>query len=326
MTTTAARYTVFPIQHPDLWEMFLTHKRALWTSDEVDLSHDGRTWATLAPAEQQFIKMVLAFFAASDGIVMENLAVRFFADVPMPEARAFYAMQLFIENEHAIMYAQLIETYILDAAEKDAVFRAMETDPAVKAKADWALRWIDGGASFAERLLAFICIEGIFFSGSFCCIYWVKERGILPGLVASNDFIARDENLHCLFGIRLYTHHLAELGAARLAPARAHAIVGEAVRIEKAFITAALPQALMGMNAALMAQYIEFVANGWLARLGYAKLYPDAAQPFPFMERIALENQTHFFEERVSNYQKQVRGDAGGDAAAGAALVSDADF
>ncbi len=297
------KYTIFPIEYPDIWEMFITHKKAIWFVDEVDLAGDLKSWKALTLNEQYFIKHVLAFFASSDGIVMENLVHRFFQDVQIAEARAFYSLQIFMENEHSIMYSQLIETYIESSAEKNQLFNAIQTMPSIQEKADWAIRWIGSEEDFGTRLIAFAIVEGIFFSGSFCCIYWLQERGVMPGLCLSNKFIAKDEGLHTDFAVLLYTKYTAN----KITQERLHEIITSAVTIEKRFIIESLPCSLLGMNAESMSQYIEFVANRLVKQLGYKEIYPNAKQPFAFIERIGLESSTNFFEHRESNYQKTVK-------------------
>ncbi|XP_030544650.1 ribonucleoside-diphosphate reductase small chain [Rhodamnia argentea] len=304
------RFCMFPIQYPQIWEMYKKAEASFWTAEEVDLSQDLRHWDSLSPDERHFVTHVLAFFAASDGIVLENLAVRFMKEVQLSEARAFYGFQIAIENIHSEMYSLLLETYIKDSAEKDRLFRAVDTVPAVARKADWALRWIDGAESFAERLLAFACVEGIFFSGSFCSIFWLKKRGLMPGLTFSNELISRDEGLHCDFACLLYL-----LLRRKPSEERVRGIVREAVDIEREFICDALPCALVGMNQDLMGQYIEFVADRLLGALGYGKMY-SAANPFDWMELISLQGKTNFFEKRVGEYQKasvmsSINGDGG---------------
>ncbi len=279
--------------------MYKKAEASFWTAEEVDLSKDTKDWQALTDKERHFISHVLAFFAASDGIVNENLAMNFSNQVQWPEARCFYGFQITIENIHSEMYSLLIDTYIKDPLEKDKLFKAIETVPCVKKKADWAITWMQSEeADFASRLMAFACVEGIFFSGSFCAIYWIKERGVMPGLTTSNEFISRDEGMHTDFACLLYSKLLH-----KLSKTKAHKMVREAVRIEKEFITDALPCALIGMNAKLMGQYIEFVADRLLVQLGYPKLW-NVACPFPFMERIALEGKTNFFEKRVAEYSK----------------------
>ncbi len=291
------RFVILPVNYPKLWEMYKKHEAGFWTAEEIDLSGDLQHWANLNDGERHFISHVLAFFAASDGIVNENLAVNFMSEVQLPEARCFYGFQIMMENIHSETYALLIDTYVKDPVEKNRLFHAIETIPAVKRKAEWALRWIDNG-SFAERLVAFAAVEGIFFSGSFCSLFWLKKRGLMPGLTFSNELISRDEGLHCEFACLLYG-----MLSNKLTQSDVHAIIKDAVEIEKEFITEALPVALIGMNARLMQQYIEFVADRWLAELGYDKIF-KATNPFDFMEMISLEGKTNFFEKRVGDYQK----------------------
>jgi ribonucleoside-diphosphate reductase beta chain len=291
------RFVILPINYPKIWEMYKKHEASFWTAEEIDLSDDLKDWANLNDGERHFISHILAFFAASDGIVNENLAVNFMSEVQLPEARCFYGFQIMMENIHSETYALLIDTYIKDNVQKNHLFHAIDTVPAVKKKAEWALRWIQNG-SFAERLVAFAAIEGIFFSGSFCSIFWLKKRGLMPGLTFSNELISRDEGLHCEFACLLYSM-LQE----KLTQEQVHTIIRDAVVIEKEFISEALPVALIGMNANLMQQYIEFVADRWLAELGYIKIY-NATNPFDFMEMISLQGKTNFFEKRVGDYQK----------------------
>lgn len=291
------RFVILPINYPKVWEMYKKHEASFWTAEEIDLSGDLQHWANMNDGERHFISHVLAFFAASDGIVNENLAVNFMSEVQLPEARCFYGFQIMMENIHSETYALLIDTYIKDAVEKDRLFHAIETVPAVKRKAEWALRWIENG-NFAERLVAFAAVEGIFFSGSFCSIFWLKKRGLMPGLTFSNELISRDEGLHCEFACLLYS-----MLSNKLSQEQVYGIIGNAVEIEKEFITEALPVALIGMNAKLMQQYIEFVADRWLSELGYPKMF-NASNPFDFMEMISLEGKTNFFEKRVGDYQK----------------------
>jgi len=291
------RFVILPINYPRIWEMYKKHEASFWTAEEIDLSGDLKDWNSLNDGERHFISHVLAFFAASDGIVNENLAVNFMSETQLPEARCFYGFQIMMENIHAETYALLIDSYIKDPREKDRLFHAIETVPAVKKKAEWALRWIQNG-SFAERLVAFAAVEGIFFSGSFCSVFWLKKRGLMPGLTFSNELISRDEGLHCEFACLLYgmlTHKLSHEAV--------RAIIGEAVDIEKEFISDALPVRLIGMNADLMKQYIEFVADRWMSELGYPKLF-NSTNPFDFMEMISLQGKTNFFEKRVGDYQK----------------------
>ena len=291
------RFVILPINYPKVWELYKKHEASFWTAEEIDLGSDGKDWAAMNDGERHFISHVLAFFAASDGIVNENLAVNFMSEVQLPEARCFYGFQIMMENIHSETYALLIDTYIKDPQEKHRLFHAIDTIDAVKKKADWALRWIENG-SFAERLVAFAAVEGIFFSGSFCSIFWLKKRGLMPGLTFSNELISRDEGLHCEFACLLYG-----MLNNKLSQEAVYSIIGDAVAIEKEFITDALPVALIGMNAKLMQQYIEFVADRWLAELGYPKMF-NASNPFDFMEMISLEGKTNFFEKRVGDYQK----------------------
>ncbi|KAL3644049.1 hypothetical protein CASFOL_011981 [Castilleja foliolosa] len=292
------RFCMFPIQYPQIWEMYKKAEASFWTAEEVDLSQDTQHWENLTPDEKHFIKHVLAFFAASDGIVLENLAGRFMKEVQISEARAFYGFQIAIENIHSEMYSLLLESYIKDSAEKNNLFRAIETVPCVQKKANWALRWIDGSESFAERIIAFACVEGIFFSGSFCAIFWLKKRGLMPGLTFSNELISRDEGLHCDFACLLYS-----LLKVKLSEEKVKGLVAEAVEIEREFVCDALPCALVGMNGDLMSRYIDFVADRLLNALGYGKLY-NAQNPFDWMELISLQGKTNFFEKRVGDYQK----------------------
>lgn len=293
------RFVLFPIQHTDLWKKYKDHCAVIWFAEEIDLSKDMKDWEKLEDGERYFIKNIIGFFAGSDGIVMENLSTRFTREVQWPEAKFFYAIQNQMEAIHSETYSLLIDTYIHDPKEKSDILHATETIPCVKKKADWALRWIDSTeADFSTRLLAFAAVEGIFFSGAFCAIFWLKQRGIMPGLTLSNEFIARDEGLHTDFACTLYNKLVN-----RLTKAQAHKIIREAVKIEKQFITKSLPCELIGMNAKLMTQYIEFVADRLVIQLGYPKIY-SATNPFNFMERISLENKDNFFEKRVSTYAK----------------------
>ena len=297
------RFVIFPIKHTDVWAMYKKHMAVHWTAEEIDLSKDMSHWEKLNDNERHFIKHILGFFAGSDGIVMENLATRFTREVQWPEAKFFYACQNLLEAVHSEAYSLLIDTYITDPAEKSNILRAIKTIPAVEKKAKWALDWIDSkDADFATRLLGFAAVEGIFFSGAFCAIFWLKQRGIMPGLTLSNEFIARDEGLHTDFACLLYSKIVN-----RLTKQKAHKIIREAVKIEKHFITKALPCELIGMNAELMKQYIEFVADRLALQLGYPKIY-GATNPFDFMERISLENKDNFFEKRVSTYAKAAVG------------------
>jgi ribonucleoside-diphosphate reductase beta chain len=291
------RFVILPINYPHIWEMYKKHEASFWTAEEIDLSDDLKHWENLNSGEKHFVSHILAFFAASDGIVNENLAVNFMSEVQVPEARCFYGFQIMMENIHSETYALLIDTYVKDPAEKDRLFHAIDTVPAVQKKAEWALKWINNG-TFAQRLVAFAAVEGIFFSGSFCSIFWLKKRGLMPGLTFSNELISRDEGMHCEFACLLYSM-LSE----KLSKAEATKIITDAVEIEKEFVTDALPVNLIGMNAKLMSQYIEFVADRWLVELGYDRVY-NAANPFDFMEMISLQGKTNFFEKRVGDYQK----------------------
>ena len=293
------RFVLFPIQHDDIWDMYKKQEASIWTAEEIDLSGDIIDWdSKLNDNERHFIKHVLAFFAASDGIVNENLAENFLAEVQYTEAKFFYGFQVMMENIHSETYSLLIDTLIKDKKEREYLFNALDTIDCVKKKADWALRWIDNG-SFAERLIAFAAVEGIFFSGSFCSIFWLKKRGLMPGLSFSNELISRDEGLHCDFACLLYTKHLKN----QLDPEVVKGIILDAVEIEKEFVTDALPVKLIGMNADLMCQYIEFVADRLLLELGCEKVF-NATNPFNFMELISLQGKTNFFEKRVGDYQK----------------------
>ncbi|WP_425392834.1 ribonucleoside-diphosphate reductase small subunit [Ekhidna sp.] len=302
------RFVLFPIQHNDIWEFYKKAEASFWTAEEIDLSQDLKDWSnTMNDDEKHFIKHVLAFFAASDGIVNENLAENFVAEVQYTEAKFFYGFQIAVENIHSETYSLLIDTYVKDPKEKDYLFNAIETMDCVKKKADWALRWIDEG-SFPERLVAFAAVEGIFFSGSFCSIFWLKKRGLMPGLSFSNELISRDEGLHCDFACLLYNNHVKN----QLPKETVQEIIKDAVTIEKEFVTDALPVKLIGMNSDLMCQYIEFVADRLLDELGCDKVY-NSTNPFDFMEMISLQGKTNFFEKRVGEYQKAgvMDGDSG---------------
>lgn len=292
------RFVLFPIKHNAIWEMYKKAEASFWTAEEIDLAQDLQDWDTkLSDDERHFIKHVLAFFAASDGIVNENLAINFLNEVQYPEARCFYGFQIMIENIHSETYSLLIDTYIKDPVEKDKLLHAVDTVPCVGKKADWALKWISNG-TFAERLIAFAAVEGIFFSGSFCSIFWLKKRGLMPGLSFSNELISRDEGLHCDFACLLYNQLTNKLSVEKVTD-----IITNAVTIEKEFVVDAIPVRLIGMNADLMCQYIEFVADRLLQSLGCPKFY-NATNPFPFMEMISLQGKTNFFEKRVAEYQK----------------------
>jgi ribonucleoside-diphosphate reductase beta chain len=295
---TKDRFVLFPIQHDAIWKMYKTSVANFWTAEEIDLQSDMNHWINLKDDERHFISHVLAFFAASDGIVNENLVVNFMQDITIPEARCFYGFQIAIENIHAETYSLLIDTYIKDTKEKSRLFNALETVPCVKKKADWAMKWIEKSTSFAERLVAFAAVEGIFFSGSFCSIFWLKKRGLMPGLCKSNEFISRDEGLHCDFACLLYS-----MLDNKLPNDTVKAIIMEAVVYEKEFVSEAIPVELIGMNAKLMCQYIEYVADRLLESLGQTKVY-NALNPFDWMEMISLQGKTNFFENRVSEYQK----------------------
>jgi len=292
------RFCAFPIKYSAIWEMYKKAEASFWTAEEIDLSSDVKDWETLKPGEKHFIKYVLAFFASSDGIVLENLAVRFMREIQIPEARSFYGFQIAMEGIHSEVYSLLIDTYVRDSEEKNGLFNAIQTIPIIKKKGDWALKWISSERSFAERLIAFACIEGIFFSGSFCAIFWLKKRNLMPGLTFSNELISRDEGLHRDFACLLYKHLNNSLDASVV-----HEIVREAVEIEKEFVCESLPVSLIGMNKELMSQYIEFVADHLLATLGLEKLY-NKSNPFDWMELISLQGKTNFFEKRVADYQK----------------------
>lgn len=292
------RFTMFPISYPAIWEMYKKAEASFWTAEEVDLSQDQKHWDNLTDDERHFVSHVLAFFAASDGIVLENLGARFMKEVQVPEARAFYGFQIAIENIHSEMYSLLIDTYVKDNATKSRLFNSMEQIPCIQRKAEWAMRWIEGTEGFAERLIAFACVEGIFFSGSFCAIFWLKKRGLMPGLTFSNELISRDEGLHCDFACLLYSMLRNKLSRERVLE-----ILEEAVSLEKEFVCDALSCDLVGMNSGLMSQYIEFVADRLLVALGCEKVY-NASNPFDWMELISLQGKTNFFEKRVGEYQK----------------------
>jgi len=293
------RFVLFPIKHDDIWKFYKKAEASFWTAEEIDLAQDLVDWENkLNDDERYFVKHVLAFFAASDGIVNENLAENFVAEVQYTEAKFFYGFQIAMENIHSETYSLLIDTYIKDDKEKATLFNAIETMDCVKKKADWALRWIDEG-NFAERLVAFAAVEGIFFSGSFCSIFWLKKRGLMPGLSFSNELISRDEGLHCDFACLLYNDHVVN----QLSKEKVRSIIVDAVEIEKEFILEALPVRLIGMNSELMSQYIEFVADRLLSELGCDKEY-NSTNPFDFMEMISIEGKTNFFEKRVGEYQK----------------------
>ena len=293
------RFVIFPIQHHDIWEMYKKQEACIWTAEEIDLAQDLNDWRNnLNDEERYFVKNVLAFFAASDGIVNENLAENFVKEVQYTEAKFFYGFQIMMENIHSETYSLLIDTYVKDEAEKTQLFNALEVFPAIRKKADWALKWI-GSDSFAERLIAFAAVEGIFFSGAFCSIYWLKKRGLMPGLTFSNELISRDEGVHCDFAVHLHNHHLVN----KVSKTRITEIITDALDIEREFITESLPVSLIGMNATLMTQYLEFVADRLLVELGCNRVY-NSTNPFDFMDMISLQGKTNFFEKRVAEYQK----------------------
>jgi len=291
------RYVMFPLQDQDIWQMYKKQVECFWRAEEIDLSKDTLHWEGLTNKERYFISMILAFFAASDGIVLENLAARFMGEVQLSEARAFYGFQIAMENIHSETYSLLIDTYIKDREEKATLFNAIDNFPCIKKKADWAIKWInDKRSSFATRLIAFACIEGIFFSGAFCSIFWLKKRGLMPGLTFSNELISRDEALHTEFAVLMYSKLVKKLNKSKVVE-----IIKDAVQIEKEFICDALPCRLIGMNSDLMNQYIEFVADRLIVQLGHDKIY-KTKNPFDFMEMISIEGKTNFFEKRVAEY------------------------
>jgi ribonucleoside-diphosphate reductase beta chain len=292
------RFVLFPIEHHDIWDYYKKAQQVFWTAEEIDLAQDATDWQTLSDNEKHFIKHVLAFFAASDGIVNENLAENFVSEVQYTEAKFFYGFQIMMENIHSETYSLLIDTYIKDKDEQNYLFNAIDTFPAIQKKAEWALKWI-GSESFTERLIAFAAVEGIFFSGSFCSIFWLKKMGKMPGLSFSNELISRDEGLHTDFAVHLYNNHIEN----KLSKERIIEIIGSALEIEKEFITDALPVSLIGMNSDLMQQYLEYVSDRLLVDLGVGKIY-NSENPFDFMANIALQNKTNFFEKRVADYVK----------------------
>ncbi|GAB1308366.1 ribonucleotide-diphosphate reductase subunit beta [Urechidicola sp. KH5] len=310
------RFVIFPIQHHDIWEWYKKQEASIWTAEEIDLHQDVHDWENkLTDDERYFIKHILAFFAASDGIVNENLAENFVSEVQYTEAKFFYGFQIMMENIHSEVYSLLIDTYVKNDAEKIDLFKAIEVFPAIKKKAEWALNWVDSD-SFAERLIAFAGVEGIFFSGSFCSIFWLKKRGLLPGLTFSNELISRDEGMHCDFAVHLHNNHIVN----KVPKDRITKILTDALDIEREFITESLPVSLIGMNAKLMTQYLEFVTDRLLVEFGCEKVY-NATNPFDFMEMISLEGKTNFFEKRVSEYQK-----AGVKSGSTGSISFDADF
>ena len=293
------RFVLFPIEHHDIWKLYKQQEACFWTAEEIDLAQDINDWESkLNEDEQHFVKHVLAFFAASDGIVNENLAMNFVNEVQYTEAKMFYGFQIMMENIHSETYSLLIDTYIKDKEEQNLLFNAIETVPAIKKKAEWAIKWINSD-SFVERIVAFAAVEGIFFSGSFCSIFWLKKRGLMPGLTFSNELISRDEGMHCDFACHLFNHHIEN----KLSEKRIKDIICGALEIEKEFILEALPVKLIGMNSDLMSQYLEFVTDRLLMSLNCSKVY-NVENPFDFMQNIALQGKTNFFEKRVAEYQK----------------------
>ena len=316
------RFVILPIKHHDIWDWYKKMEASFWTAEEIDLHQDLNDWNNkLNSDEKYFIKHILAFFAASDGIVNENLAENFVNEVQYAEAKFFYGFQIMMENIHSETYSLLIDTYVKDETEKDQLFRALEVFPAIKKKADWALKWIESD-SFAERLIAFAAVEGIFFSGAFCSIFWLKKRGLMPGLTFSNELISRDEGVHCDFAVHLHNHHLVN----KVPKARIKEILVDALDIEREFITESLPASLIGMNATLMAQYLEFVTDRLLVELGCERVY-NSSNPFDFMDMISLQGKTNFFEKRVSEYQKAGVMNSGSQGDSDSQKISfDADF
>ncbi len=292
------RFVLFPIKYNDMWEMYKKSMASFWTAEEIDLYQDLKDWANLNDGERHYVSHILAFFSASDGIVNENLTMRFYNEVQVPEARSFYSFQIAMENIHAETYGLLIDTYIQDKKQKTHLLKAIETIPCVKKKAQWAMKWIYGNEDFATRLVAFAAVEGIFFSGSFCSIFWLKKRGLMPGLTFSNELISRDEGLHTDFACLLYSHLVEKPSSDAIKD-----LIKEAVQLEQEFISEALPVSLIGMNSDMMCRYIEFVADRLMEELGYESIY-NASNPFDWMELISLQGKTNFFEKRVSEYQK----------------------
>ena len=298
LTENPQRFVLFPIKYNDMWEMYKKHMASFWTAEEIDLQQDLSDWEKLNSGEKHFIKHVLAFFAASDGIVLENLSEKFCSEIQVPEARCFYGFQIAMENIHSETYSLLIDTYIKDVNEKSNLFNAVSNFQVIHDKAQWAMNWINSSNSFAERLVAFAAVEGIFFSGSFCAIFWLKKRSLMPGLTFSNELISRDEGLHTDFACLLYSHLQQQLDKERI-----YEIIRDAVEIEKRFVSDALPVELIGMNSSLMCQYIEYVADRLIFCLGYPKIY-NVTNPFDWMDLISLQGKTNFFEKRVGDYQK----------------------
>lgn len=302
LTPSTKRFVLLPIKYPEIWEAYKRNLSTFWTAEEIDLADDLRDWSKLTPDEQNFVKQVLGFFAASDGIVNENININFASEIQIPEARAFYAYQTLIESIHSETYSLLIDTFIKNEAEKTHLFNAIETIPAIKQKCEWAMKWFDSSRPFAQRIIAFACVEGIHFAGSFCAIFWLKKRGLMPGLCKSNEFIARDESEHRRFAELIYNTLQPENRASQKV---IHEIVKDAVEVEKSFVCDALKVNLIGMNKELMCQYIEFVADHLLSSLGYEKLFPKSTNPFPWMDLLGLNSsKTNFFEQRVSEYSK----------------------
>ena len=315
------RFVIFPIKHHDIWEWYKKMEASFWTAEEIDLSQDLNDWNNkLNHDEKYFIKHILAFFAASDGIVNENLAENFVNEVQYAEAKFFYGFQIMMENIHSETYSLLIDTYVKDEAEKADLFNALEVFPAIKKKADWAIKWIDSD-SFAERLIAFAAVEGIFFSGAFCAIFWLKKRGLMPGLTFSNELISRDEGVHCDFAVHLHQHHLIN----KVPKDRIRTIIIDALNIEREFITESLPVSLIGMNSNLMTQYLEFVTDRLLVELGCEREY-NTPNPFDFMDMISLQGKTNFFEKKVAEYQKAGVMNSGSGTADAQKISFDADF
>ena len=305
LTPDGSRFVIYPIRHPDLYQMYQKHVACFWTESEIDLSKDSSDWETLTDNEKHYISMILAFFAASDGIVNENLAQRFLNDVQIAEARCFYGFQIAMENIHSITYANILDTYIRDREQKNILFNAISNYPCIKKKADWAIKYIqDKRSSFAIRLVAFAIVEGIFFSGAFCSIFWFKKRGLLPGLCFANELISKDESMHTEFAIMLYSKLVKRLDAKKV-----FEIIKEAVEIEIEFICDALPCRLLGMNSDLMSQYIKYIADRLANQLGYKKIYM-ASNPFSFMEMISLESKSNMFERRISEYALSDKSDS----------------
>lgn len=315
------RFVIFPIKHQDIWEWYKKMEASFWTAEEIDLSQDLNDWNNkLNKDEKYFIKHILAFFAASDGIVNENLAENFVNEVQYAEAKFFYGFQIMMENIHSETYSLLIDTYVKDEAEKADLFNALEVFPAIKTKADWAIKWIDSD-SFAERLIAFAAVEGIFFSGAFCAIFWLKKRGLMPGLTFSNELISRDEGVHCDFAVHLHNHHLIN----KVPKDRIRTIIVDALTIEREFITESLPVSLIGMNSNLMTQYLEFVTDRLLVELGCEREY-NTPNPFDFMDMISLQGKTNFFEKKVAEYQKAGVMNSGSGTLDAQKISFDADF